>query len=183
MTNRQIFATALIIMGVFSLGTFFLRRLRSSLTPAGLKVFVNPPAQVYVNGTNVGLSPIVKFFRPGEAKVQIGTYETIVRLNPQVYTVIRRDLESGDIVSSEPETSGATIVTLVSTSPDSASVSMDGQLLGLTPIPATAVLPGPHTFTVSSPGFVSREVFAVATPEFRLTISVKLAPDTKPLSP
>lgn len=181
MTNKQIFALALIIMGLFSLSVWGLQYLKSLRPEAGLKVFATPPAEVFVNDTDLGLSPIDKFFRSGEAKVKIGSYETKVHLSQRVYTVIHRDFadfeasSSGDIVTLEPQIAVPPSFTVVSTSPDSVAISLDGSPVGLTPLPPTNIGPGVHSFVFSSPGFIMRDLQATAVPGYKLTISVKLA--------
>jgi hypothetical protein len=95
--------------------------------------------------------------------------------------VVRRDfgdneiLSAGDIISLEPQTAKTASLSVVTASPESASVTLDGQPQGFTPLLVASVIPGDHEITISSPGFADRQISAKAIAGYKLNINVKLA--------
>jgi hypothetical protein len=187
MTNRKIFLISLFIFFGISAGIWVFTRLKSNRSEAGLKIITDPPIQVSVNGQNLGLSPISTFLSPGEAKVEIlstPSYSTKVFLYPQAFTVLRFSQSASDLVSLKPHPNPLNVsFSATSAYPESVSVLVDGANFGLTPLSQIPILPGNHTFTFSSPGFVTREVTATGHPGKQLDLVVKLATDTKSPSP
>lgn len=155
---------------------------------AALFVESDPVSLVYVDGEQVGKTPFTGDFKSEEVTVKLVpesfgkplvTYEAKVRLEKGVKTIVRRmlgetsDSSGGETISFEKSTPEAAIA-VVST-PDGASVKIDGQIRGVTPIKVTDLKSGIHQLSVSAVGFVTRE-FSIQTYDgYRLTAVVNLA--------
>lgn len=165
---------------------------------AGLKVETIPPALVFVDNVQIGLTPIEKTFSPKEVTVKIvpnsvspslPTYQTQVTLSDGVYTVIRRDfgltdLESaGETVALIPQSGTMASLSVNTSSPDYASLTLDGQPQGLTPLSLTGITPGDHQITISAPGYTPRTISAQALAGYKLSLTVKLAGHSDSISP
>ncbi len=157
---------------------------------AGLKVDTSPPSLVFVNNTQVGTTPVDQLLFPGEATVKVvpdstssavSAYETKVTLTSKTYTVIRRDFgttdadSAGETISLSPQPEVSPTLNVVTSSPDSASVMVDGQPQGFTPLSLTSIDPGTHQITVSAPGFSSRTMSVQTVASYKLSLTVKLA--------
>ncbi len=187
---NKIIAISLIVLGVVSagVGIYFWRQ--GKRPTAGLKIDTNPTSLVFVDNTQIGQSPIDKMYIPGEVSVKLipnattsalPSYQTKVKLTANTFTVIKRDFgatdieSAGEIISLESQTSKTATLAIVTASPDSASVILDGLPQGFTPLLVSAVIPGEHEIVVSAPGFTDRKISAKAVVGYKLTINVKLA--------
>lgn len=183
-------AIILIIAGLGLAGWGIFNYFQSQRPNAGLKVETNPPALVFVDNVQIGQSPVEKIFKPGEVSLKIipgpsasalTTYQTTVRLTSKVYTVVRRDFgptdvdTAGETVTLEPQSGKSAGLSVVTSSPDSAAVIIDGQPQGFSPVLISEIEPGDHQITLSAPGFVSRTISAKAVAGYKLVISAKLA--------
>jgi hypothetical protein len=155
---------------------------------AALFVESDPVSLVYVDGEQVGKTPFTGDFKSDEVTVKLVpesfgkplvTYEAKVALEKGVKTIVRRvlgetsDTSGGETISFEKSTPEAAIA-VVST-PDGASVKIDGQVRGVTPIKVTDLKAGIHQLSVSAVGFIARE-FSIQTYDgYRLTAVVNLA--------
>ncbi len=108
--------------------------------PAALKIETTPQATVFFNDNHVGQTPYsVQNLPPGPLSVKLATdnqnWSTKVNLTSGAWTIIRRDFgateasSSGEILSLEKGT-GLIIIS----APDKASVVIDGQSVGETPL-------------------------------------------------
>ncbi len=183
-------AIGLIIIGLGLAGFGGFTYYQSHQPTAGLKIETNPTSLVFVDNLQVGQTPIEKTFVPGEVSLKIiptstssalPSYQTKVKLTSQVYTVVRRDfgetdlLSAGDIISLEPQSAKTASLSVVTASPESASVTLDGQPQGFTPLLVASVIPGDHEITIASPGFTDRQISAKAIAGYKLNINAKLA--------
>lgn len=187
---NKIIAAILIVLGLgfVGMGVFFWWQ--SKKPTAGLKIESTPEALVFVDNVQIGQTPVEKIFIPGEVSVKLvptastsalASYQTKVKLTAQTYTVIKRDfaatdLESaGEIISLEPQSLKTASLAVVTASPESAAVTLDGQPQGFTPLLTSSILPGDHEITVDASGFKSRKISAKAVAGYKLTVNVKLA--------
>ncbi|MBI2008517.1 PEGA domain-containing protein [Candidatus Amesbacteria bacterium] len=198
MTGKKIVALVFILSGVAILAAFgVVYFLRGRQPNAGLKIETTPPSLVFVDNQQLGKTPFDKLFRSGDITVKlipdsassaIGPYQTQVRLSSQVYTVINRDFGSsesdsaGEVVIPQPQSQGQTSLSVITSSPDSASVSIDDQPQGLTPLLVSPISPGDHKISLSAPGFAPRTVNVQTVSGYKLQISAKLAGPV-PISP
>lgn len=192
MSGKKILSLAVIFIGVGIISALAAIAFFASRAPtAGLKVDTNIPALVYINNVQIGQTPLDKTFPPGEAIVKIipisdtftspPEYETKVRLADGVYTAIKRDFGStdsesaGEIVSPLPQTGHGSSLAVVTSSPPTASVTLDGELKGATPLLISSVPAGDHQITISAPGHGSRTISTRTLSGYKLTLNVKLA--------
>jgi hypothetical protein len=196
--GRKIIALVLILAGLGLVGWGGYNFLKSRKPNAGLKVETNPPGLVFVDNVQIGQSPIEKIFHPGEVSLKIipdstasalTTYQTKVRLNPQTFTVVHRDfgpteaLTGGEIITLEPQSEKTASLSVVTSSPDSASVTIDGDPQGFSPVLVPSISPGDHEIMISSPGFTSRTVTAKTVAGYKLVINAKLAGEIIQITP
>ena len=193
---NKIIAISLIVLGIVSVGVGIFLWKDSKKPTAGIKVETNPTSLVFVNNAQKGQSPINKMYIPGEVSVKLipnatdsalPAYQTKVKLTANTVTVIKRDFgpsemeSAGDISFLETQPSKTATLAIVTASPDSASVTLDGLPQGFTPLLVSAVIPGEHEIVVSAPGYTDRRISARAVVGYKLTINVKLAGQTQPL--
>lgn len=192
-------AVILVLLGLGAVGFGGYKYLESKKPSAGLKIDTNPPSLVFIDNAQVGQTPVEKILQPGEVNVRLipsstssalTTYQTKVRLTPQTFTVIRRDFgatdadSAGEVVNLDPQPGSKTAsLAVVTSSPDSASVTLDGQPQGLTPILISSITPGDHQITITAPGFTSRTIAAKAVIGYKLNINAKLAGQLPPPEP
>ncbi len=190
MSKKLLVAVPLVVL-LLGLIIFGVTKIMGAKKPtAGLKVEASPNSLVFIDNKQVGETPLEKSFTPGEVTVKIiptansdsmPTYQTKVKLIDKVYTVIRREfgkteLESaGEIVSLQPQSGKTASLAVVTSSPDSASVSVDGQPQGFTPLLVSTITEGEHQIVITAPGFAPRTVSAQALSGYKLTINAKLA--------
>lgn len=191
---NKIIAFSLIALGLVSAGVGVFIWIQGKKPTAALKVDSNPPSLVFVDNIQIGQTPVEKFFVPGEVAVKLipnstssamPSYQTKVRLTKETYTVIKRDFgateseSAGDIISLEPQNSKTASLAIVTASPDSASITLDGLPQGFTPLLVSSVIPGDHQIVVTAPGFTDRTIAAKAVAGYKLTLNVKLAGQTQ----
>ena len=63
----------------------------------------------------------------------------------------------------------------MTTAPDGATVIVDDQTRGVTPLSVSDIAPGDHTMSITSSGFLSRSLKAKTTSGYRLIANLKLA--------
>lgn len=156
---------------------------------AGIFIETDPPANVFIDGEEVGRTPYEVNRSPGELVIKLipdsfqaplTPYETKVNLIAGVQTVIRRvfaDSEegsAGEIISFERIAKEETSLTVVSI-PDSAQLEIDGRDKAFTPHKTSSILPGGHTLVLSSEGFQERIIEVKTHQGYKLTAIVKLA--------
>ncbi len=187
MGKTRVIGFSLVVAGLalaigFGVYTWF----RSRQPTAGLKVYSLPQALVFIDNVQIGQTPLEKLFPPGEVTIKIipdtlskiSPYQAKIRLTANTYTVIRRDFgdsdvqSAGEITSLLKESGPQASLSVVTSYPDSASVSLDGQPQGFTPLLISPVSPGDHKITLSAPGFTDRAIAAQAIAGYRLTLTV-----------
>lgn len=186
----KIIAIGLVIVGLVLAGVGGYAFYQTQKPNAGIKIETNPPATVFMDNVQVGVTPFKKEgLKAGEVSVKLvpnsvtstlSTYQTKVRLTNKTYTVINRvfgdsDVTSeGETVNLEPSPIKSTSMAVVVSGPDSASIMFDGQPLGFSPLLAPEITTGDHVVVVSAPGFSERRISAHAQENFQLKINVKL---------
>lgn len=158
---------------------------------AGLLVKTSPSALVYLNGVQVGKTPYETTIKPGEVTLKLVPestetpltyYETKVNLISGIKTIVEREfgetdeVSQGEIISFEKVGGNQTGISIVS-NPDSAQISIDGQIRGFTPVKISSILQGEHQIILSAPGYLERTVNLNSILGYKLTLIVKLAKD------
>ena len=192
---KKVIAIIVIILGLSLVGFGLYSYFRSQKPNAGLKVDTTPPSLVFVDNVQIGQTPVEKIFKSGEVTIKLipntsatslTTYQTKVRLTSGVFTVVRRDFNAsdsesaGEIVTLEPQPDKVASLAVVTAGPDSASVLLDGQPQGFTPLLVASISPGDHQLTVTAPGFITRPISAKAIIGYKLSVNVKLAANPAP---
>lgn len=157
---------------------------------AGLIINTDPPSLVFVNGVELGRTPVDnEKLEPGESivklipesfEIPLIPYETKIELVPGVQTAIKwrfgetSEYSGGEIISFEKTDKKETALAVISM-PDTAQVAIDGQVKGFTPFKTSSITAGKHTISVSFGGYEER-IFEVKTREgYKLTAVVDLA--------
>ncbi len=194
--GKKIIAIILILAGAGAIGFGVFSYFQGKKPNAGLRIESTPSALVYVDNIQLGQTPLEKIFQPGEVTIKLiptstslslTSYQTKVRLTSNTYTVVKRDFgdsdlaSSGEVVNLEPQSGKTASLAVVTSSPDSASVTLDGQPQGFSPLLIPSILAGDHQIGISAPGFTTRTVSAKAVLGYKLNINVKLARLPPPL--
>lgn len=199
MSKRQLIALILIFCGLGIIASLaYIRFVRLAKPTAGLKIESVPAAVVFVNNAQVGRTPFDELLPPGEVTVRLvpestssamAAYQTKVRLTNNVYTIIRREFgesesqSTGETITLSPYSGTQSALSVVTTEPESALVSVDGLSQGFSPINLTSLAASDHQIEVTSPGFAPRLVQAKTVNGFQLSVSVKLAARGSPPPP
>lgn len=197
--GKQIVAIILILAGAGAIGFGVFKYFQSKKPNAGLKIDATPAALVFVDNVQLGQTPVEKIFKAGEATIRLvptgsttslSTYQTKVRLTSNTYTVVKRQFgdsditSAGEVVNLEPQSGKIASLAVVTSSPDSASVTLDGQPQGFTPLLIPSIPAGDHQIGLTAPGFTPYTVNAKAILGYKLNVNVKLAgqlPEPTPL--
>jgi hypothetical protein len=81
---------------------------------------------------------------------------------------------ASEVLWLEKVTSSQSEISVI-TDPDGASITIDGESKGVSPVSLAGILAGDHTIAVSSPGFAPRTIKAKTTTGYKLFITIKLA--------
>ncbi len=160
---------------------------------AGISVNSNISSTVYINGIRVGKAPYDGTRKPGDITLRLvpdgasgaSFYETKLSLGSGIKTIVTRnfgdsdDTSSGQIVSFE-NIGGSDASFSVISVPDSAQVSLDGNIIGFAPIKVSAISPGSHQLIVSSDGYQEENISINTVPGYKLTAIIKLAKENTP---
>ncbi len=193
MTRKKIalalfFLVALVGLGFLAKVLVLDRRVNAF---SGLKIDSIPQADVYIDNKPVGKTPYENSkLTPGEYSLKLsvsgtpGSYypwETKIKLVPQSLTYVNRiigktDSESGhQIVWLEKLANPKTKELAVVSTPDGATIEVDGLDEGSTSKIITNLSEGDHTIIVSKDGYSDQTIDGKIVPGFRLNVSVKLS--------
>lgn len=186
-TFKIVITVVLVVIFLLAVTLFLIGFLKPK--PGGILVDTNPISNVFINGNLVGKTPytgtdmtgqVSLRLEPEDSKLGLLAYETKINLQPGIQTVVRRDFgaseefSSGDIISFEKVNTSSTGLVIISV-PDNSQVLIDGIVDGFSPYNSASVASGPHTITVSSPGFEDRTINIKTRQGYRLIAYVKLA--------
>jgi len=187
--KRQL--VTLLILAVVVVGAAFgvtklVMGLRSS-RQAGVKIISIPQASVFIDDDLKGKTPF-------DQKTSAGTY--LIKLTPEgtetaswqkqidlqagLITYINRELgeseltSAGEVLILENTGEDKSSISVIST-PDGATVALDGQEKGTTPLLLSDIEPGEHTLFVFAPGFRDRQVKINSTQGHKLIVDMQLA--------
>ena len=186
--NKRALLVVVIIVAVLSFAgyKFFFSRIANV---GGLKVVSNPKSSIFLNDKLLGKTPyddkypageyIMKLI-PEDTSTSAASWQKKINISPSLLTYVNRELgaselsSSGDILFLEKITDKEAQVAIFST-PDSATVILDGQEKGVSPLVLRDVVAGEHDVAVSSPGFTSRTVRIQAVTGYKLTVEYQLS--------
>jgi uncharacterized protein YgiM (DUF1202 family) len=157
---------------------------------AGLQVITNDePANVLLDGTSLTKTPMInKELKPGDYTLEIrpddtnlAPYQTKISLKRGLLTVVAWKL------GNRPETSGGVIYEMeslrnkrigelsITTIPDGAIISVDGQAKGLAPVLVEQLEPKEYDYQVSLPSYETQKHQINVLAGYRMNVTVKLA--------
>jgi hypothetical protein len=181
----------LLVIGGLVLASLVVVHLLSTRTPKEgvLKVTSTPNASIFLDNKEIGQSPLEDKVASGEYTIKLVPQSTInslpsweakVSIGASTLTFVNRDFadseltSAGEILWLQKISSRESEVT-VTTTPDGATVLLDNETKGTTPISLNAITAGDHSLTVTSPGFLSRTLKIRSTNGYNLNIAVQLA--------
>lgn len=183
----------LVILAAIGVGIFFGVRYflnnQKQQGKAGLQVKSEPATSVFLDSRFLGRTPYEDRIDPGEYTLKLipestatsaASWQGKVKLEANILTFVNRELgtsdlnSAGEVISLE-RLSGKDTEISVTTTPDGASVKIDGQDKGTAPLLLRNVEPAEHEILVSAPGFLSRAVKVKTTTGFKLTATIQLA--------
>jgi hypothetical protein len=178
-------------LGIFLLGIVLKTTVFNKKSNGAISVSSIPKAIVFIDGNQVGTTSYLNDkIRAGEHTVKLVPEETNnslfpwegkVVVNPNVLTVINRNLSSsaqsssGEIFWLEKIASKDKASITIISSPDQAVVRINGEPKGFSPITIDELNPGGYQVVVASTGYEERTVSAQTVAGFRLIINVQLA--------
>lgn len=156
---------------------------------AGLKVNSTPAADIFLDDKLIGKTPYEDKYKIGEYISKLipqgsdsssFAWQGKITLNPNVLTYVNRDLGQSELTSS------GEILTLerisqneaqlnVFTTPDAATILLDGIERGVSPLFLADLSPGEHDVAAVSAGFIGRTVRVQLTSGYKLVINFQLA--------
>jgi hypothetical protein len=154
-----------------------------------LRIDSQPVANVYIDDKQIGRTPYRNKLNVGEFSIklmpdsavgQLATWQGKVSVTENSLTYVTANLSDSELTTAvdslwlEKITSKLAEIT-VTTSPDGATVLIDNQTKGVTPLTLTDQPAGDHTITITSPGFLTRNLKIKTTAGYRLVTSSKLA--------
>lgn len=158
------------------------------LTPrAGVRITSTKEAKVLFDNREVGSTPFEdENLKEGEYLVTLKEkgastsgkilWQGYTKLYGGTLTVVNRE------ISDNPSTSSGEVITLESgqgvtlvSNPPAAEVSMDGRIVGRTPITLPSISGGEHQFILGKDGYLKRSIKATLVEGYNLTLSVDLA--------
>lgn len=149
---------------------------------AALQVTSTPEASVFLDGKHLGKTPFFSDqLRAGEYTIKItateATYIDKIILREGTLTVLNRDLannflaQSGETLWLEPGKKGLFVVS----KPSEADLTVDGVLVGKTPVEISDIDEGEHKVALSKLGFADREFAVKSSQKYQVVADVALA--------
>lgn len=174
-------------------------KLWSNRTPKQgvLKVNSIPTASIFLDNKHIGRTPFDDKVGVGDYTIKISpesavsslaSWQGTIKIASGLLTYVNANLAESEFLAAvdtvwlEKISSKRTELS-VTTNPDGATVTMDGEVKGITPLSTEINISGDHTLTVTSPGFLQRTLKIIATPGFKIIASMKLALSGEPTQP
>lgn len=156
-----------------------------SLEKAGIEVLSEPNSKIFIDGKEAGYTPYKNnSLIPGEVLIKLQTdkgeiWEKKVRLQNRTSTIVSREFKDngengGFILGIEPIGDKKKSPLIVNSSPDRATVMVDGETKGLTPMKWEDVGEGDRQITISYPAAQSVNIFAKGILGYQLIINADL---------
>jgi len=175
----------LVQLTVILFSAFFLSGCNLFSGRSGIEIVSFPSAKVFVNGVEAGMTPYKNNdLTPGEVEIKMVAnsqeWTKKIKLQKNANTVI--DWEFGDdekksggyVLYMEETGDNKKTGLIVSSSPDRAAVSIEGEIKGLSPIKLEDIGEGDKQVTISFPGHKSANVFIRGIKGYRLIIEASL---------
>jgi len=174
---------------ILLLASFFLSSCSFSPKKSGLEIMSFPVAKVYINNKEVGLTPYKNMnLKPGENEIKLVSenkeWKKKIELQNNINTII--DWQFGDNYNGDSgyilyleKTGDKRASLLVNSIPDKTTITVDGQVKGISPIKVNEVNEGERQLSISFPGHKDINVFMRAVNGYQLVVHAKLANEKK----
>lgn len=163
-----------------------------------LKVNSVPSASIFLDNKHIGRTPFEDKVAAGDYTIKIvpdasseslASWQGKITVAPGTLTYVNRDLSeselssAGEILWLEKITSNKSELS-ITTIPDGATILLDDENKGLTPVAISSVTPADHSIAITSSGFAPRNVKVKTPAGYKLNALVQLALFTgKPNAP
>lgn len=155
---------------------------------AGIEIYSQPLAKVYLNDKEAGMTPYKNnSLKSGEIKVKLVNtlgekVEKKVKLERNLATVVNYNfsdegVEDGYVLSMEK--SGEETSILVSSQPEKASISVGGEIKGISPMKIRELGEGEKSVLISFPGYKTMAIPVKVTKGYQLIIEAQLTSESK----
>jgi len=189
--RRNWLIVAVLVLAVALIGLVVKAKFFAKSALGALQISSTPKATVFIDGTQVGISPyFANKVTAGEHTVklvpepnrdELVSWEGKVQVTANIVTGINRELasseasSSGEIMSLEKIGKRDVASLAVVSVPDKAVVKINGKPEGFAPVLTEDLTPGDYKVTVSSTGYQERTVTASTVAGYKLTVNIKLA--------
>lgn len=166
------------------------RVLRGSSTKQGeLRVESASAVGIFLNDKHLGRTPFrdkvtageytIKLVPEGTAQ-QLASWQGPITVGANLLTYVNADLSESELSSAVDvlwleKISGKNSELSITTNPDGATLLVDDESKGITPLTTTDVAPGDHSVVLRSQGFMDRTLKIKTTPGYRVIVNLKLA--------
>lgn len=186
----------LLIVLLLIAGVIGLIRLLAGRSGAGgeLRVDSQPTVSIFLDNKHIGRSPYKDKVASGEYTMKLtpesttgtpSSWQGRVIIGSNLLTYVNATLSDSELTSAVDvlwleKISGRSSEISVTTNPDGATLLIDNEAKGVTPLSISDVPAADHTLTVISPGFAPRTLKIKTTTGYRLIVTVKLALSGEP---
>ena len=180
----------LIILVILVVAVALLVKLLTNRGPkeGQLRVDSSPAAAIFLDNKNIGRSPYTDKVQagnyniklvPDSATTQLVPWEGQIVVGQNLLTYVNADLAQSELSSAVDvlwlqKISSKNSELAVTTSPDGGTVMIDDVTKGVTPLTIADITPGDHNITVTSTGFLTRNLKIRMTAGYRLIVTMKL---------
>lgn len=160
-----------------------------------LRVDSQPAVSVFLDNKHIGRSPYKDKVTVGEYTIKLvpdsgvsapASWQGKITIGANLLTYVNSSLSDSELTTAvdllwlEKISSKKSEIS-ITTNPDGATVFVDNETKGVTPITVSDMTAGDHTLTINSPGFVSRTLKVKTTAGYKLISSIKLALSGEPI--
>jgi hypothetical protein len=191
MKQKVVFVVGILLVAVIAIGIIRAISMRSP-KEGDLRVESQPTASVFLDNKHIGKTPLGKTpvkITAGEYTMKItaddnnpplAAWEGKVTVRQNSLTYVNATLSESELTTASDvlwleKTGGSKAELSVISNPDGASVLVDDEMKGFTPITISDLPAGQHTLTVATRGFINRTVKIKTTSGYRVMSSIKLA--------
>lgn len=188
MKRKILFFVALLLLIAGAIGIFRFVSNRSG-KQGELRVESQPVASIFLDNKHIGRTPYRDKITAGEYTIKLvpesavdgtASWQGRIAVGPSLLTYINGTLSDSELTTAvdilwlTKITSRQSEIS-VTTNPDGATLLVDNETKGITPLSISDIAPGDHKISLASPGFASRTINIKTTAGYKLIVSVKLA--------
>lgn len=190
--KRFVLFFAPIILGFLAFLGFVFVSSKFTIGNGALQVTAVPVSEVYLNGKKVGKTPLC--LCEGKDQIPSGTYslrlvplagdnltsyEDTITVTKGILTVVDRtfgvgEFSSGSVITLSPITDTKTAELFIASVPSGATVTMDGNVVGVTPLLLKSVTASDHDLELSENGYESKTAHIHTVAGYKLNTAITL---------